>query len=176
MSQTETPDAETTDDPWTKRHALMYRSQLSTHYHRRRERFFSVLDRLTKAIAVIGGSAAMLRLTGGGQTDVAVIAGAVVASTSLLGLVFGYGDLARRHADMAARFKALEASYVKRGNLAWPDLDEMESELLEIERAEPPTLRTLIVVIQNEMAIAEGQPSKVKPVAWWRWAVLHVWA
>jgi hypothetical protein len=50
------------DHAWTKRHDALYKAELSALYHQKRERFFELLDKLGKAAAVFGGSAALWKL------------------------------------------------------------------------------------------------------------------
>ncbi|MBI1397089.1 MAG: hypothetical protein GC151_14020 [Betaproteobacteria bacterium] len=164
-----------TDDDWNVRHSIVYRAQLSNLYHRRRERFFSVLDRITKAIAVIGGSATMVQVTGACGSFASVTAGAVVSVTSLIGLVIGFSDLARKHSDLASQFKEVEARTVALGSGKRDELTRLQAELLEIERTEPPTLRTLIRIIQNEMAFAADQPDRATHINWFRRMFAHFW-
>lgn len=57
------------DHLWNLRHAALYRCQLSTRYHRRRERFFDWMDRAANAAALIGGSAAF---AAAGQPEIMV--------------------------------------------------------------------------------------------------------
>jgi len=166
------------DDPeldylWHKRHDVLYRIELSILYHRKRERFFEVCDKVSKAVAVIGGSAAISRI--GGQDAMAYLAAAIVV-TSTLALVFGLSDRSRRHAELAANFRHLEAEIISKGerDFTESDVSLWASKERMLESTEPPALGSLVKICQNELAVAQGQANKVVNVSWWRRAVAHV--
>lgn len=148
---------------WKRRCDLLARTELSALYHRRRERFYSVLDKWAKAIAVICGSVSI--------TDVMppwlrVSTGVAIAVTSGLSLVFAFADKARLHADLAARFLRLESAVHACGmRCNDDDAAKWEAQLAEIEALEPPVLSVLVRMCQNDMAWAKGQPHRVYKIS-----------
>ena len=148
------------DDCWTERERLVYIAQMNRLYHRRRERHFAGMDRWSKALALIAGSAAASALLG--TETLKAWAGFAVACVTLPSLVFAWSDRARLHADLAAQYTLLEADIEAAGVLQWADIDSFEARVVKIGAKEPPELATLLVSVQNEMAVAAGQPEKVK--------------
>ena len=144
---------------WERRHRLMFTGELSQRYHRKRERFFAFLDRLAKAVALIGGTTAAARAL---QTDAAVVAGFIVAVTSAFALVFAWGDAARRHGELAADCARLLATVTSKGETTFQakDLDDFESKLHELAAKEPAQMSALVRIVHNEMCRARNENTK----------------
>lgn len=145
---------------WKRRFEVLYRAELSVLYHQKRERFFELCDKLAKAVAVIGGSAALANFTG---PDAVRYFAAAITVTSTLSLVFGFSDRSRRHAESARNFKQLEADIVARGEQSFTesDISAWDAKARLLETSEPPALSALVVLCQNEIAVAVSQPEKV---------------
>jgi hypothetical protein len=145
---------------WEKRHAVLYRTELSTLYHQKRERFFSLCDKLGNTVGVIGGSAALASLSNPELLAWIALAITVVSSFAL---VIGFADRARRHADLAKDFRQLEAAIVERGerDFTEQDVSSWEARTRMLESSEPPALGALVVLCQNELARAQGHGSQV---------------
>ena len=158
------------DYQWSRRDAVLQRAQLSVLYHLKRERAFDLADRFSKAVAVIGGSAAFA--TVGGPLTVR-IAAATIAVTSALSLVFGFSERGRKHSELAQKFCLLEAAITQKGehDFSESDVDHWCAEALRIEATEPPALSALVAICQNELAMARSQPAAVVPIALWRRAL-----
>lgn len=153
---------------WQRRYDIQYDVELTALYHRKRERFLDVWDKSIKAVAILGSSAAISTLL----PPVGVqIAGATVAVSTTLSLVFGLSEKARRHSDLAAQFIALDAEIAGKGERDFeePDLNHWEGRKREIEASEPPALGGLVRLCQNQMAKARGQWDKVYPLSWYQW-------
>lgn len=168
-----TEEALNDDYLWSRREALLYRTELSARYHRKRERFLSFWDRATVATALILGSAAFANL-GGGQW-VKVYA-ATIAVSSTWALVFGLADGARRHNALTQRFLDLESQIIRRGerDFTEADLNLWEAEVREIEAAEPPAYESLVTACQNEIAEQRGQPESIHPIGFWRRLTMQI--
>lgn len=160
------------DHLWAKRHEVLYRVELSALYHQKRERFFEACDKLAKAVAVIGGSVSLARL---GGADLMLFVAAAITLTSTLSLVFGLSDRARRHASLASDFRRLEADIVARGerDFTESDIGAWCARERTLEASEPPALGNLVRICQNELAVAQNQPEKVKPVGFVRHMAAH---
>jgi hypothetical protein len=150
-----------TDYLWNLRHRTLYDVELSALYHRKRERFFGFLDRTTKAVAIIGGSAAFAAV---GGPDALKWAGLAVAGTSTLALVFGFAERARDNAELAQRFLTLQADIVRAGERDFTEdqIRDWSAQRLLIETAEPPALGALVIECQNELAsVRDGQRYRI---------------
>ena len=159
---------------WGKRHALLERIALSVLYHQKRERFFDVWDKLTKGVAIVGGSAALARVAG--DTGLTVAA-TLITVTSTAALVLGFADRSKRHAELARNFRSLEAEIAERGEREYTekDLSRWEAKQRTIETSEPPALGVLVVLCQNELKIAAGHREMVVPIPWHKRLLAHYW-
>lgn len=144
------------DHLWAQRHQVLYRCQLSTRYHRRRERFFDWMDRATNAVALIAGSAAF---AGAANPQSVQIAAVAVTGAAAFSLVFGFADKARRHSALAEGYKRTEADVFRAGDYDFTEaqLNGWRARIAEIEAGEPPALRPLVVLCQNDIAVAANQ-------------------
>ncbi|MBI5658074.1 MAG: hypothetical protein HZC43_00655 [Nitrosomonadales bacterium] len=152
---------------------MLYRTELSTLYHQKRERFFSVCDKLGSAVGVIGGSAALASLSN--PALLAWIA-LVITVVSAAALVFGFSDRARRHADLAKDFRQLEATIVGWGERDFneQDISSWDANTRMLESAEPPALGALVVLCQNELARAQGHDGHVSHLNWLQRMFAHI--
>lgn len=158
---------------WGLRHQALYRCQLSTRYHRRRERFFDWADRAANAVALVGGSAAFAAAT---QPELVRWAALGVAAASVCALVFGFADKARRHAALAESFKRIEADILRAGDYDFTEaqVNAWRAQLAETEAGEPPVLRPLVALCQNDIAAAAGQPHRMTTLPWYQRALAQV--
>lgn len=140
---------------WKARSDLLHRVEVSIRYHRKRERFFDWLDKWAKAIAIIGGSAALADI---GGREVVQWAAAIIALTSTFSLVFAFSEKARLHADLAAQYGLLESSILRKGEREFrdDDLNEWSAKVRMIEMREPPILPTLARLCDEENRKARG--------------------
>lgn len=145
---------------WEKRHSILYRIELSVLYHQKRERFFEVCDKLAKAVAVIGGSAAFASFAG--ENGVKTIA-AIITVSSTIALVFSLSDRSRRHAGLSRDFRQLESEIVGRGerDFTEDDIKTWDAKTRLLETDEPAALSALVTLCQNELAIATGNAGRV---------------
>lgn len=153
-----------TADLRRRRYETLYRIELSTLYHQKRERFFELLDKLTKGIAVLGGSAALARL---GGPDGLVWIAALVTFSSTASLVGGFADRARRHSDLANRFCILGSAILAKGraNLTDEIVCDFEARARELEASEPAALSILVRICQAELNASRGSKFTMPP---WR--------
>jgi hypothetical protein len=150
------------DHAWEKRHAALYKAELSALYHQKRERFFELLDKLGKAAAVFGGSAALWKL---GDPDVVARIAAFITATSALSLVFSFSERSKRHAELARSFRDVISDISSKSDFGVTDAmaSEWAGKVCALEAKEPPTLGALTVMCQNELAIARGDKNLVHP-------------
>jgi hypothetical protein len=141
-----------------QRDELVYKTRLSSLYHRKRERFLDFADRFTKAAVILTGSAAVTMIESSPWVRVSGIGIAVVTALSL---VFDYAVKARLHAELARRFVELEASILRKPLREVVDahIAEWESNLASIEAQEPPIYKGLVDICQAEINHAMGYES-----------------
>jgi hypothetical protein len=151
---------------WKKRHAVLYHAELSSLYHRKRERFFALFDRGSKAFALIAGTAAFSSLLE--TAEAKSYAGLVVALVTIPGLVFGWADKARLHSDLAQKFTQIQAEIAQAGERDFTEqqLNEWSAKLRLIEATEPPALSALVKHCQNQLAAASGEKDKITSLSW----------
>jgi hypothetical protein len=165
-----------TDTVLDRRHEAIYLAKLGFLYNRKRERFFDLCDKTTKSATVLLGASLLASYI----KDVAPIVGAVVSAIGLLALVFGYTDRKQRHKELAEGYAELLAKVEAAGETCTLEhLSQWHSELQKLNAKEPPTLGTLVVLCQNEIAIAEGKRESVVPVSAYKqlfanWRDFHV--
>ena len=156
---------------WGRRCELLNWAGITYRYHRKRQRFFDVADKLTQAAAVGGGVA----VAGRTLPDSLPAVGGFIAFTGLLALVYGYGDKRQCHKELAEQ--AVELSGEINGcpvrSLTEEKVCEWERKRADIDLREPPGLKTLILKCEYEQAVAEGHTSHVAPVPWWRQVHMH---
>jgi hypothetical protein len=134
---------------------LLFGVRRSIRYHNHRRRFFDGLDKFTKILAAVAGSAAVATALGN-HTTVTVILAATIAVFSAVDLIIGSGPAARLHSDLAKRFAELEATIVRLGSPKPEKIRELVADRLIIEADEPPILRVLDSVVYNELCKALG--------------------
>ncbi len=154
---------------WNKRDTHLHTARVSTLYHRKRERFFDLLDKCTKAATVLAGASLLSELV----KDHLPFVAACISGAGLLSLVFGYSDRKQRHRELAESFALLCAEIEEAGEKSFTEaqLDVWAARIWSINAKEPPTLRSLAIICQNEISIADGHPAAVVPVSWYRRAV-----
>lgn len=160
---------------WRRRDEILYRAELSTVYHRRRERFFTSLDKSDKLFTLLFGSAAFVQVV---NTHNYPFLGMPFVIFALCNLVFGFGEIARKHGELASRFKAVEASIERVGprDFSEDDLNKWSARVREIEFGEPITYVVLLRLCQNELAIIKGHVEDMTDIPWWRRMLANVFS
>lgn len=158
---------------WKRRDDVLYKARLSSLYHGKRERFLDLSDKLGKAVAVIGSSAALWKIA-----DPNVLAWVLVpvAAWSALSLVFSLSDRAKRHAELGRQWREMIADIESKGEREFTetDVNEWTAAAAKLEASEPPTLGTLVALCQNQIALADGHPESVHPVGWIPKVFMHI--
>lgn len=160
------------DHAWKKRHEAIYKAELSALYHQKRERFFDLSDKLTKAASLFGGSATLWKV---GNQEVVSAFAAFITATSALSLVFSFSERSKRHAELARNFRDIISEIASKGDLSFNESDTSVwmGKLCALEAKEPPTLSALTVMCQNELAIARNETSHVHPQSMWKRWMAH---
>lgn len=155
-------DADVFHDLWHRRHGLTFKLAVSYRYHRKRQRFFDLVDKATKAATVLAGAS----LLGETVKNNLPLAAAVISSLGLVSLVFGYGDRKQAHKEMAESFMHLQAKVDEAGltDFTAAQLAQWEAECSRLDAREPPDLQALVTICQNEQATATGNAAHVYPL------------
>jgi hypothetical protein len=149
------PPEETRRHDWRRREELLHRARVSTLYHRARERTYDAADRWSKIVALVSGSLAFSRIVGEEGQQLVL---AAVAISSAASVVFGFAGRARQHAELAAKWLALEADIEREGQYDFAaKLDRWAARRAEIEAGEPPQSDALVRKVQNRIFVAEGK-------------------
>ena len=171
---TEAAQPSARDDVWAQRWDLVCRVRLSSLYHEKRERFFDVADKLSKAFAVIGGAAAVSQLIADPTSKIWIAALVSIAST--ISLVFGIAQKARRHGELARDFKKLWARIEEVGNFpVEQQISKFRSEILLLESNEPAAMSALIRHCENQISLGTGHPDEVIPLTLTQLTLMHFW-
>lgn len=158
---------------WAERHNVLYRVELSVLYHLRRERFFDLCDKFAKVVSVVGGTAVIAQVL---SPTILTAVAVLITVSSAVSLVFSLSDKAKRHSDLAKNFRRLEGEILGRGAKTFTDMDvaTWNSKIRELEAGEPGRLATLVVLCQNELAIAQSQPERVATVSLLKRLLAHL--
>lgn len=163
-----TPQPHDDDWPalWSRRHAVLHRAYVTYRYHRRRERFFDLVDKASNAVTVLLAASLL------GQTlqDLSPVVASVISALGLMNLVFGYGDRKQAHKALAEQAMALV------GRIESAPMDQIddimaggwEAAMAQLNAKEPPQLKTLVVLCEREQAEAIGNVGHVPLPPWWR--------
>lgn len=158
---------------WGKRDKLILKLELSALYHLKRERFFDVLDKIFKAISLIGGSAAIFKIS---EIETVKYIAASITITSSLSLVLSFSDRSKKHAEFAKNYRKLNSTVLRVGERDFNEdhIKKWEAEACDIESSEPLALSTLTVICQNELAISRGDIESVCDVPLYKIPFVHV--
>ena len=160
-----------TDKNWTHRFEIIYKCRLSALYHRKRERFFALCEKITTAISLIAGAGAMTDLLD--TVTLKAYAGAVVVLFTMPSIVFSWGDKSRSHALLASKFISLESEIEGGGILGDFKLNKFHEIVLRLDMEEPPQLSLLTRICQNEISYSSGQFEKITQIHWLKKKFAH---
>lgn len=171
MDATSTPAPSDTEDArldayWGLRCATLRNAWVQVRYHRRRQRFFDLADKLTKALTVVLGASLMGRYV----ADALPAVSTAITSLGLLALIFGYGDRKQQHKDLAEQAAGLVRAIelVPVAGLNAERVAAWTAEYAQLCAKSPPPLKTLSLVCEREQAVADGHPNHVPAPSWWR--------
>ena len=151
---------------WDLRHTLLFTARVSVVYHRKRERFFDLLDKWSKAATVLAGSALWAQAIKDHLPPLSIF----ITSLGLLSLVFGYGDRKQTHREMAIAFTGLIADVEKAGTTDFTpeQVSEWSANLYKLSAKEPPQLYALVTLCENEVKTAFDRSISVVGVPWYQ--------
>nr|WP_295782188.1 hypothetical protein [Rhodoferax sp.] len=151
---------------WEKRCAALHLAYVTYRYHRRRQRFFDLLDKGTKSATVLLGAS----LLGQSIKDHLPLVASAISGLGLFALVFGYSDRKQAHkelAEMAIKLAGdIERTVV--GEITETAVGRWALEQSAINAKEPPPLKTLVIICEHEQALSVGQKDHVPQPNWMR--------
>lgn len=158
-------DSTWTEHTWNRRCEVLYKANVTYRYHRKRQRFFDLLDKGTKAATVLLGAS----LLGESLKQHLPLVAAAISGLGLLALVFGYGDRKQAHKELSESAMQFVAKIEEAGTAKLTDelASQWEAELARLNAKEPPTLKTLVTLCEHEQSTANGHPGHV-PLPCWR--------
>ena len=159
---------------WNRRSHVRHVAYVTYRYHRRRQRFFDLLDKGTKSITVLLGASLMGEAV---RAHLPLVASAI-SGLGLLALVFGYGDRKQAHKELAEVAIQLVGAIesLPLAQLTDEKAGQFESDLARLHAKEPPALKTLVIICEREQATADGHPDHVPLPAWPKRALADFWA
>lgn len=128
---------------------LKYDLKISSNYHRKRKFFYRTIDVYSKALSIVALTAIGFQsstLTIG----IAVLSGLLTVTT----IVIDCSGMAGKHKELATRFMLLLSETVKSDE---SDLSALRQKYHLIEAEEPPALRGLAQLCQDEEDFAQGK-------------------
>ena len=152
--------------------SIRQHADLSLIYHRKRERFFELLDKGSKITSLALGSAALAKVASQGTIEAFT---ALMTFLSASSLVFSFAERARRHNDLCRPYSELltEIEGSDENKVEPEKVYGWSGQLRSIEMKEPPTLSLLVVACQNELARAEGRDHDYVPLGVCRTLFMH---
>lgn len=149
---------------WDRRAGVLHKLLVTHLYHRRRQRFFDLLDKGTKAATVLLGAS----LLGESLKQHLPLVAAAISGLGLLALVFGYGDRKQTHKELAESAMQLIAKVEDSALVHLTDslAGQWEADLSRLNAKEPPTLKTLVVLCERDAATAANHPTHVPLPPW----------
>lgn len=147
------------DARWTERNGLLFKAWTQVRYQRRRQRYFDLLDKGTKAVTIVLG----MSLLGSFVSNFFPWLGAAITSIGLLALVFGYGDRKQLHKELAEQAASLVASIesVPLRDLTADNTAGWAADYARLCAKAPPPLKTLTLMCEREQSVADGNPNHV---------------
>ena len=135
---------------------LLFGVRRSIRYHNRRRLFFDRLNKISKFLAAVSGTATFASVLAEAGPAWTLSFAALVAAFSAVDLVINTSEAARLHSELARQYFELEREMIKCESPIREDIVEFKSRRLEIEANEPPVLKVLDAICHNELLRALG--------------------
>lgn len=139
---------------WSIRCDILFKAWVQVRYHRRRQRFFDLVDKITKALTVALSASLLGDAVKKSLPEVA----SAISLLSLMALVFGYADRKQTHkelAELAAKLAAdiYDVEYVTLGS---SHAAKWQADFARLALKAPPPLKNLTLICEREQALADG--------------------
>lgn len=154
------------DAYWALRCGTLRNAWVQVRYHRRRQRFFDMVDKLTKVVTVVLGASLM------GQyfVDVLPVMATAITAVGMLSLIFAYSDRKQQHKELAEQAANLVAAIeqVPVGELTPAKVAEWSAAYARLVAKSPPALKALSLICEQEQDVANGHPNELAAVGFFR--------
>lgn len=137
-------------------HTLLFGVRRSIRYHNRRVRFFDRFNKVTTFLAALSGTATFGVALSSASPKLIITFALLVTIFSVVDLVVGTAQSARRHDDLSKKFFELEKAIITAKNITDDTLVQLSTRRLDIEATEPPPLKILDIICHNELMRAMG--------------------
>ena len=153
------------DDMWVQRCGLLYKTWVQVRYHRRRQRFFDMVDKGSKATTLLLGASLF-----GKHLNTLNWVATGISALGLMALVFGYGDRKQAHKELAEQAAGIAAAIeeVPVGNLSPDVIAQWAGQYARFCSKAPPPLKTLTVLCEHEQSCMDGHPDHIARPWLWR--------
>ena len=162
-SESEEISDELYSDLWNRRYDLLFKSWVQVRYHRRRQRFFDLVDKGTKAATLFLGASLFGKFLPSDVmpgTDIPIVGfvGTAISALGLMALVFGYGDRKQMHKELAEIAANLVASIeaTPASQLSAEKVAKWAEDYARMCAKAPPPLKTLTIMCEHEQSAMEG--------------------
>ncbi|MBC3932617.1 hypothetical protein [Undibacterium curvum] len=124
------------DHLWQRRCGLKLRALTNRFYYQERQRIFESREGMVKIISILGGTVAFTKLMD--PLSIQICASLITVS-SVMSLVFGFGNKARDSAKRSAEWARLDHDIELGGetNFVETDINQWAARCSEIESSEP---------------------------------------
>lgn len=159
------------DTVWKQRCAFLTKFWVQVRYHRRRQRFYDLMDKGTKAVTLILGASLF-----GKNLNFMPWVATGISALGAMALVFGYSDRKQLHKELAEQAASMVADIeaVPTGQFNAQSTAEWASQYARFCAKAPPPLKTLTLICEREQAILEGHPEHVANPFWLRRCLAQV--
>jgi len=156
---------------WHQRCDVLFKARVQGRYHRYRQRFFDLADKLIKAATLLLGAS----LFGQALNKQVPMLAIGISALSLIALVFGLGDRKHLHKDLAEMANKLEADIVciPADELNAKITAGWEAEFARLCAKSPPVLKTLTLMCEREQSIVDGHPNAIAAQSFFKRLVRH---
>jgi len=146
-----------------RRFELLFRIRRSARYHNSRLRFFDGTEKTLRLVIVLSGFTAVATALADAGGEWVKLAAIIVAACSAIDLVLEPGKMARLHADLARKFKALDRDMAVAGErMSEEQVNMFQGRFINDQAEEPPTLKVLDAMCHNDLIRALDLPDDEK--------------
>lgn len=172
MNSTPEPRDEQWQFLWQSRCDVLHKANVTARYHRKRQRFFDLVDKGTKAATVLLGASLLGPAV---QSHLPWVA-AAISGLGLLALVYGYADRKQSHKELGEAVLMLVAKIeeVPSAGLTVDLAAQWQAEHSRLTAREPPALKTLVILCEHEQSVQSGHAGHI-PLPRWHKRVLANW-
>lgn len=163
-SETDVEKKALEESNWHQRCDTRHHAWVQLRYHRRRQRFFDLCDKLTKTVTILLGAT----LFGVAVKEWVPLLGSLVSSLGLLSLIFGYSDRKQQHKDLSEQAANLifDIEATPLAEITSHKVAGWNAGYVRICTKAPPALKTLTLICEREQSSADGNPNHIPEQKW----------